>query len=150
MSWMMMLAALTGMEEKDTIKELVLGFLASYAGMALGISLLVELLKMIWSEWLKPRTPQLTIIFTFIFGGAAKWLLPDVYGPNTYKSWTMHFLILVFVAVIAAVFHDKFWNAIKGKLGGIIPGLDAEDKPPKPPGEAGGGASGGAGGEAEK
>ena len=144
MSWITMLAAMT-LQEKDTIKELVLGFLASYVGMALGVSLLVELLKMLAKDWIKPRAPQLTIIFTFIFGGAAKWLLPDVYGPNTYKSWTTHFLILVFVAVLAAVFHDKFWNAIKGKLGGIIPGLtsDEEEKPPPSTGSE-------AGGEAEK
>lgn len=143
MSWVMMLAAAT-LEEKDAIKEMVLGFLASYVGMALGISLLIELLKMLWKDWIKPRTPQLTIICTFIFGAASKWLLPDVYGPNTYKSWVTHFLILVFVAVLAAVFHDKFWNAIKGKLGGIIPGLGTEEE--KPPPSTGAEA----GGEAEK
>jgi len=144
MSWVMMLAVAT-LEERDAIKEMVLGFLASYVGMALGVSLLVELLKMLAKEWVKARAPQLTIIFTFIFGGAAKWLLTDVYGPNTYKSWVTHFLILVFVAVLAAVFHDKFWNAIKGKLGGIIPGLgtDEEEKPPPSTGAE-------AGGEAEK
>lgn len=146
MGWIMMLATVALQDkEKDTIKELVVGFLASYAGMALGISLLVELLKMIWSEWVKPRTPQLTIIFTFLFGGLAKWLIADVYGPNTFKSWVLHYLILVFVAVIAAVFHDKFWNAIKGKLGGIVPGLGKDDEG-KPPPSTGGGA----GGEAEK
>lgn len=129
--------------KKDVILELVLQFAGSYVGMALGVSFLVELLKMLAKDWIKTRAPQLTIIFTFIFGATVKWLLPDVYGTNTYKSWVLHFLVLVFVAVLAAVFHDKFWNAIKGKLGIIIPGFEAEEE--KPPPSTGSGAGGEAG-----
>ena len=143
MGWMTMLAGIVMLEEKDAIKELVLMFLASYLGLALGVSLLVELVKMIAKEWAKEKAPALTIVFTFILGPAAKCLVPDVYGPQTWKAWTLHAVILIFVAVIAAVFHDKFWNVVKGKLGALIPGgLDTEEKPPSPPG--------GSGGEAEK
>ncbi|MGH8895487.1 MAG: hypothetical protein ACRDZ4_00345 [Egibacteraceae bacterium] len=119
--------------KKDVILELVMTFLASYAGLAGGVSLLVELLKMLWKDWTKEKAPALTIVFTFVLGPAAKYLMPEVYGPNTFKAWTLHVVILIFVAVLAAVFHDKFWNAIKSKLGGLIPGGG------EPPPEGGGG-----------
>lgn len=117
----------------DAIKELVLTLLASYFGIALGVSLLVELIKLLAKEWAKPKAPVLAILLTFLLGPAAKCLMPEVYGPHNFKAWTLHIVILIFVAVIAAVFHDKFWNVIKGKLGGIIPG-GAE---PPPGGEGG-------------
>lgn len=141
---MVYLLAMMGLEEKDTIKELVVTMLASYLGIALGVTLLVELIKMLTKDWAKEKAPALTILLTFVLGVSAKVLVPDVYGPNTFKAWTLHGVILIFVAVIAAVFHDKFWNVVKGKLGGLIPGgVDTTDtKPPDPPG--------GAGGEAEK
>jgi CDP-diglyceride synthetase len=137
----MNLLALTMLEEakKDVILEMVMTFLASYLGLAFGVSMLVELLKMLWKDWMKAKAPALTIVFTFILGGLAKVVLPDTYGPNNFKAWTLHALILVFVAVLAAVFHDKFWNALKSKLGGLIPGGLDEPPPdqPKPP-EGGG------------
>jgi CDP-diglyceride synthetase len=121
--------------KKDVILEMVMTFLASYVGLAGGVSLLIELLKMLWKDWMKPKAPALCIVFTFALGAAAKVLMPETYGLNTLKSWTLHAIILVFVAVLAAVFHDRFWNVVKGKLGGIVPGLssseDSTDKPPK-------------------
>lgn len=138
---MLNLLAFAALEEvkKDVILEMVMTFLASYLGLAAGVSLLVELLKMLWKDWMKPKAPALTIIFTFILGPAAKCLVLDVYGPHTFKAWSLHLVILVFVAVLAAVFHDKFWNSIKSKLGGLIPG-GLEEPPPAPtkPPEGGG------------
>jgi hypothetical protein len=117
--------------KKDVILELVMTFLASYAGLAGGVSLLVELLKMLWKDWVKPKAPALTIVLAFVLGALAKALMPEMYGPGTFKAWTLHFVILVFVAVLAAVFHDKFWNSVKSKLGGLIPG-GAEEPAPEP------------------
>jgi CDP-diglyceride synthetase len=127
------MAVLGAAEEakKDVILEMVMTFLASYAGLAGGVSLLVELLKMLWRDWVKPKAPALSIVLTFVLGALAKVLMPDIYGPGNFKSWTLHFVILVFVAVLAAVFHDRFWNVIKGKLGGLIPG-GAEEPAPEP------------------
>jgi hypothetical protein len=127
----MLLMPLMEDAKKDVILELVMTFLASYVGLAGGVSLLIELLKMLWKDWMKPKAPALCIVFTFALGAAAKVLMPEIYGLNTLKSWTLHAVILVFVAVLAAVFHDKFWNNIRGKLGGIVPGLPASDRPPK-------------------
>lgn len=109
-------------EGKDVILELVLQFLASYFGIAIGVSMLVELTKWIAKEWTKPKAPVLTILLTFLLGSAAKCLMPDVYGGHTFKAWTMHAVVLIFTSVIAAAFHDKFFNIIRGKLGGLIPG----------------------------
>jgi CDP-diglyceride synthetase len=134
---MLNLIAVMMLEEarRDVILELVMTFLASYVGLAGGVSLLVELLKMLWKDWVKPKAPALTIVLTFVLGPVAKVLMPDIYGPNTFKAWTLHFVILIFVAVLAAVFHDKFWNAVKSKLGGLIPGGAEEptQEPQKPP-----------------
>jgi len=117
--------------KKDVILEMVMTFLASYVGLAGGVSLLIELLKMLWKDWVKPKAPALCIVFTFGLGAVAKALMPEVYGANTLKSWTLHAVILIFVAALAAVFHDRLWNVVKGKLGGIVPGLPSDD-PDKP------------------
>jgi hypothetical protein len=143
-----MLAAALVDEKQDALKELVLTFMASYLGIAGGISLLIELVKMLSPKWTTPKAPALTIILTFLLGASAKLLLPDVYGPNTFKAWILHGTILVFVSVIAAVFHDKFWNVVKGKLGGLLPGGDDTTPPPgttdaKPPGPPAGAGDGG-------
>lgn len=118
----------------DAIKDIVLTLLASYGGVAMAVSLLVEFLKMLFKEWAKPKAAVLSIIMTFFLGAAAKCLMPDVYGPHNFKAWTLHTVVLVFVALFAALFHDKFWNVVKGKLGGIIPG----GVEPPPGGEGGG------------
>lgn len=120
-------------DKKDFILDLVMTFLASYAGLAGGVSLLVELLKMLWKDWVRPKAPALTIVFTFLLGPAAKLVMPEVYGPSNFKGWALHFIILVFVAVLAAAFHDSFWNTVKGKLGSLIPGGSNSDAElPKP------------------
>jgi len=119
----------------DAIKEMVVTLLASYGGIALAVSLLVEFLKMLFKDWAKPKAPVLSILMTFFLGAASKVLMPEVYGLHNFKAWTLHVVILVFVAVFAALFHDKFWNVVKGKLGAIIPGgapippVEEEKKP---------------------
>ena len=97
--------------QSDPIKELVLRFLLSYGGLAGGVSFLVEGLKMMFKEKISGREPLLVIVLTFVLGSAAKALFP-AYGPNTANSWGLHELILVFVAVGAAAFHDKFLSVL--------------------------------------
>lgn len=122
---MLTLAAIMALiegDKKDVILGIVLEFLASYIGVAFGVSLLVELVKWMAKEWAKPKAPVLTILLVFLLGSAAKCLMPDIYGAHNFKAWTLHLIVLLFTAVIAAAFHDKLWNVVKGKLGGIIPG----------------------------
>jgi hypothetical protein len=109
-----MLDALLAMaaEGSDPVKELVLRFLLSYAGIAGGVSFLVEGLKGLFKDKVAEREPVLVIILAFVLGAAAKWLMPDVYGPNTVNAWGLHLLILIFVAVGAAAFHDKFLSVL--------------------------------------
>lgn len=108
---MAMMAALVD-EKSDPVKELVLRFLLSYGGIAGGVSFLVEGLKAMFKSKVDGREPVLVILLAFVLGSAAKGLIPDVYGPNTVKAWGLHELILVFVAVGAAAFHDKFLSVL--------------------------------------
>ena len=113
MTWMWMTAIVQDVKN-DPIKDTVLGYLASYGGMAVGVTFLISALKAIWKSFIDGKEPILAIILSYIVGIVAK-LVTDVYGPNTFKAWTLHILILLFVAVGAAVFHDKVVNAITGK-----------------------------------
>ena len=101
----------------DPIKDAVLGFLASYGGLAMGVTFLLSGLKALWKSFIKGKEPVLSIVLSYIIGTVAK-LVTDVYGPDTFKSWALHLLILSFVAVGAAAFHDNFVNAITGKKKG--------------------------------
>lgn len=100
----------------DPVKDVVLKFLASYLGLAAGVSFLVSGAKALFKAWSKGKEAVLTIILSMGLGTLAK-LVTDVYGENSVKSWSLHLVVLVFVAVGAAAFHDKFTNAIQGKLG---------------------------------
>lgn len=108
-----MLAAVLADQASDPIKEVVLKFLLSYGGLAGGVSFLVEGLKLIFKKWVDGREPLLVIALSFILGALAKWLLPDVYGPATGRAWGLHLLILTFVAIGAAAFHDKFLSVLQ-------------------------------------
>ena len=96
----------------DPVKELVLRFLLSYGGIAAGVSFLVEGLKALFKGKVDGKEPVLVIVFAFVLGSAAKWLIGDTYGPNTVRAWGLHELILAFVAVGAAAFHDKFLSVL--------------------------------------
>jgi hypothetical protein len=96
----------------DPVKELVLRFLLSYGGIVGGVSFLVEGLKMMFKDKVDGREPLLVIVLAFLLGSAAKALIPGVYGPSTLNAWGLHELILVFVAVGAAAFHDKFLSVL--------------------------------------
>jgi len=113
----------------DPIKELVLRFLLSYGGIAAGVSFLVEGLKAMFKSFLEGRENVFVILLSFGLGAAAKGLMPAVYGPNTVNAWGLHMLILTFVAVGAAAFHDKFLSVLTSFL------------PKKPPSAGGGGGA---------
>ena len=120
----------------DPVKELVLRFLLSYGGIAGGVSFLTEGLKMMFKSFFEGRENVFVILFSFGLGSAAKGLMPGVYGPSTASSWGLHLLILVFVAVGAAAFHDKFLSVLTSFI-------------PKKPPSTGGGGGGEAAGAAE-
>ncbi len=123
-----MLGALTD-GPNDPVKELVLRFLLSYGGIAAGVSFLVEGLKTMFKAAFLGRENIFVILFSFGLGAAAKGLLPSVYGPSTVNAWGLHLLILVFVAVGSAAFHDKFLSVLQQFL------------PKKPPSTGGGGGA---------
>ena len=96
----------------DPIKEIVLRFLLSYGGIAAGVSFLVEGLKAMFLKFVSGRENVLVILFSLALGSAAKALMPGTYGPNTVNSWGLHELILFFVAIGAAAFHDKLLSTL--------------------------------------
>lgn len=126
LSAVLAVAAVLVDEKTDPVKELVLKFLLSYGGIAGGVSFLVEGLKMMFKDWTSGREPLLVIVLSFGLGAAAKGLVSGVYGPNTVNSWGLHLLILTFVAVGAAAFHDKFLSVLTSFI------------PKKPPTDGGG------------
>jgi hypothetical protein len=124
-------------EKDDPIKSLVLGFVASYIGIATGVALLVEGLKIMFTDRIKGKENHLVFLLTWCFGALAKWLMPAVYGPIDRKSWVLHMVILVFVAIIGMLFHDKFIALVKSLLGKkVAPAVGGDGGAPG----AGGGA----------
>lgn len=123
-----MLAVLTD-GPGDPVKELVLRFLLSYGGIAGGVSFLVEGLKVLFKNRVSEREPILVIVLAFVLGSAAKALLPGVYGPNTANAWGLHELILVFVSVGAAAFHDKFLSVLTSFISKKQPPTGGEQPP---------------------
>lgn len=114
----------------DPVKELVLRFLLSYGGIAGGVAFLIEGLKVMFKAFVSGREPALTILLSFALGAAAKALMPGTYGASTLNAWGLHLLILTFVAVGAATFHDKFISVLTSFL------------PKKPPSTGGGDVAG--------
>ncbi|MDD5305485.1 MAG: hypothetical protein PHS14_20485 [Elusimicrobia bacterium] len=110
----MVMAALAAAQDAaaDPVKEVVLKFLLSYGGIAGGVSFLVEGLKLMFKNWVSGREPLLVIVLAYTLGALAKWIMADTYGPATSKAWALHMLILTFVAVGAAAFHDKFLSVL--------------------------------------
>lgn len=98
----------------DPVKDVVSGFLVSYADLAAGVTFLISGLKTLWKDWVVNKEPVLAITLSYLLGIAAK-TATDFYGEHTFKAWTIHLVILAFVAVGAAAFHDSFVNAITGK-----------------------------------
>jgi hypothetical protein len=130
-----MLTMLTAMvtfladEKTDPVKELVLRFLLSYGGIAAGVSFLVEGLKAMFKGVVDGREPLLVIVLSYGLGAAAKALSPDVFGAKTATGWGLHLLILTFVAVGAAAFHDKFLS--------VLTSLFPKKEPPTSGGDGG-------------
>jgi len=105
----------------DPAKDTVATILASYGGLAVGVSLLVSGLKSLWKGWTDGKEPVLTVILTFALGLVAKLVMPGVYGDGSLRSWTLHAVVLLFVAMGAGVFHDKVTNVFAGKTGDVPP-----------------------------
>lgn len=124
------LAAVVGPDDvmSDPVREMVVKFLLTYLGITAGVSFLVEGLKQIFKR-LQGKEPILVILLSFVIGTAAKALIPNHYGPNTLKAWGFHELILVFVAIGSAAFHDKFLSVLQG----MFPWKKPEVPPPQAP-----------------
>ena len=97
----------------DAVRDSVLKALTSYGGIAVLVAALVSGIKTLWKNWVDGKEPAVAAIVTILLGVAAKICLPDVYGVNSLQSWTLHLIILIFVAVGAKGVHDALFNAFK-------------------------------------
>lgn len=100
--------------EGDPVKETVTGLLATYGGLAVLVTFLVSGVKALWKGWAENKEGYLTIVLSYALGVAAK-LATEFYGTGTVKAWALHLLLLAFVAVGAAAFHNSFLNVLQGK-----------------------------------
>jgi hypothetical protein len=100
----------------DAIRTLVLMFLASYLGIALGTAFLFEGVKMLATKAVTGRENLLVLVLTLALGALAKWLMPALYGETDRKAWALHMVSLVFVSIIGMMFHDKLMDAVKALL----------------------------------
>lgn len=115
---MAFMAALADETQKrdDAVRTLVLMFLASYLGIAVGTALLFEGVKMLATKAVTGRENLMVVVLTLVLGGLAKWLMPSLYGETDRKAWALHMVSLVFVAIIGMMFHDKLMDAVKALL----------------------------------
>lgn len=110
--------------ENLSIKE---SDLASFAGLAFVIPMLVGVLKKLFSKWIAGREPMLCVVLTYLIGVTAKRTVPGAFGG---VGWLTLLVSLLIVAGLAAQVHDFAINKVfKGKddsSGTVSP----EEKPP--------------------
>jgi len=99
------------MMQPDPVRDAVLLALASYGGIAGLVVLLVSGLKAVLKAKVDGKEPVMSVILTYVLGCSAKFGLPGVYGGNDLKSWSLHLVILLVVAVGAKGIHDGVLNA---------------------------------------
>jgi len=104
--------------QPDPVRDAVLIALASYGGVAGLVVLLVSGIKKMWKAWIDGKEPVVALVLTYVLGGAAKFVLPGVYGGNDVKSWVLHLIVLLIVAVGAKGIHDGVINAFAKKEAG--------------------------------
>lgn len=95
----------------DPVRDAILQALASYGGIALLVVALVAGAKRLWKTWVDGKEPALGVVFTYTLGVVAKIVLPDVYGGADARSWSLHLVVLLFVAIGAKGVHDGVINA---------------------------------------
>lgn len=113
----------------DAIKTMVVTLLASYLGIAIFTALLFEGVKLAVPAAVVKRENLFVLFLTFAVGGVAKWLIP-VYGETDKRAWAMHMVVLVVVAIIGMMFHDKLMDAVKAILKKVVPGVGNGGEPP--------------------
>lgn len=106
----------------DAIKTLVLKLLTSYVGIAAFTAFVFEGVKMSVPKLVTGRENLLVLALTVAVGAAAKWIFP-LYGETDAKAWALHGVILVFVAIVGMMFHDKLMDAVKALLKKALPAV---------------------------
>ncbi len=83
--------------------------LATFAGLALVIPMLVGALKKLWPAWVKGKEAHLALISTLAIGIATKLTVPGAFGG---VGWVTLILGLIFTAVGSMVVHDQVINRV--------------------------------------
>jgi hypothetical protein len=101
--------------------------LASFAGLAVVIPMLVGVIKGLFKQWITGREPMLCVALTFLVGIVAKQTIPGAFGG---VGWLTLLISLLIVAGLAAQVHDFAVNK-------VMRGRDGSE-PPSTSGGAGG------------
>lgn len=87
--------------------------LASFAGLALIVPMLVGALKKLFTAWIAGREPMLAVCLTYIIGITAKFTIPHAFGG---VGWLTLAVGLLLTAVVSMSVHDTLVNKVlKGK-----------------------------------
>jgi predicted Na+-dependent transporter len=90
--------------------------LASFAGLAIVIPLVIGAVKKLFPAWIAGKEPMLALVAAYVIGFTAKLTIPHAFGS---VGWLTLGIGLLLVAVAAAGIHDTIINrVIKGKDGG--------------------------------
>lgn len=91
----------------------IIEFLGSYGGIAVVVSISVELLKKAIKKAVDGREFLWAVGLTFLSGIGAK--LGGLYPDQSFKAWALHLVTLVFTSIVAGTVHNKFINPLFNK-----------------------------------
>lgn len=83
--------------------------LASFAGLAFIIPVLVSTLKRLATKWIDGREPMVCVVLTYAIGVIAKKTVPGAFGG---VGWLTLLVSLMLVAGAAAQVHDFVINKV--------------------------------------
>lgn len=89
--------------------------LASFAGLAIVVPLIVGALKRLFKTWVSGKEPMICLVVTYIIGVTAKLTIKEAF-PGV--GWLMLLVGLLIVAATAGTVHDKLLNPLLGKKEG--------------------------------
>jgi hypothetical protein len=90
--------------------------LATYGGLSMAIVALIGAVKKLFPAWVADKEPMMALALSFFIGVSAK-LAGMFGGPNDFKGWVSHVIILVIVSAGSGILHDTVVNRVMTNKG---------------------------------